>query len=52
MYTLKDRILITSLKNEDFDAWKHYLKQDKPDMALKHCRTKKQRAHVASKIAS
>lgn len=40
--------MTTSLKSEDCEAWKHFLKQKNIELALEYCRTQKQKQYVAA----
>jgi hypothetical protein len=51
VYTPKDSVMVASLKGEDQDAWKYYLKRNEFKKALANCRTGKQKAHVSGIIA-
>lgn len=51
VYCPKEQIMVASLKGEDRDAWKYYLKRNEFKKALANCRTGKQKAHVSSIIA-
>lgn len=41
VYCPKDTVMIATLKGEDQDAWKYYLKQKNTKKALANCRTGK-----------
>ena len=43
--------MIATLKGEDQDAWKYYLKRSDFKKALANCRTGKQKAQVSAIIA-
>jgi hypothetical protein len=43
--------MVATLKGEDQDAWKYYLKRNEFKKALAHCRNGKQKAHVSGIIA-
>ena len=51
VYTPKEKVMVASLKGEDQDAWKYYLKRNEFKKALTNCRTGKQKAHVSGIIA-
>ena len=51
VYCPKEQIMVASLKGEDQDAWKYYLKRNEMKKALANCRTGKQRAFVSGIIA-
>ena len=43
-FTMKEKIYMTSLTGEDCEAWKFYEKQNKLELALKFCRSIKQKS--------
>ena len=48
----KEKIQIASLKGEDQEAWKYFLKQNDIKAALLYCRTAKQKAYVSAIYAN
>jgi len=51
VYCPKDAVMVATLKGEDQDAWKYYLKRSDYKKALANCRTGAQKAHVSAIIA-
>jgi len=51
-FSHKEKIMIASLKGEDQDAWKYFLKERNIKTALNHCRNSKQRAYVSAIFAN
>ena len=47
-YSAKDRIQTATLKGEDQDAWKYYLKEKQIQTAYFYCRTPKQKEFVSA----
>ena len=50
-YCPKDQVMIATLKGEDQDAWKYYLRRGQSKKALDNCRTGKQKAQISAIIA-
>lgn len=50
-YYPKDQVMVATLKGEDQDAWKYYLKRNDSKKALLNCRTGKQKAQISAIIA-
>ena len=51
VYCPKDVVMVATLKGEDQDAWKYYLKRSDYKKALANCRTGQQKAQVSGIIA-